>query len=296
MEADFICLNCKKLPNSVYECLDCGAPYCSNCCLYSKIKCKECNCYEFQISVFGNMAINEIEVSCPKCKKGLSKNNLANHMATECSSVELKCLFKNCDKTFSKKDMTMHLINSHESEIIDYFEGEGKQLSQVGLSVKPSLNLSTSNFPDSSDFVWYSGSKVFVHGESKMFTFTSKNAKSGYWKARVFIKKCQNPGYMVIGIFNKYFVEPKGYLGGDLGAGNWGLAGNGACGECGKWTFKKKYNEGDIVEIIYNRGLITYGINGELDTSYSFKFGTDSSVYLAATSYYAGTTFIILDM
>jgi len=292
MENDFLCLSCKKLPESVYECIYCGGPYCYKC-ISKKIKCLECKNGEFQISNFGNMALNMIEVSCPQCHLQIPKISLDQHMSTDCENIKLKCLFKDCQKMFSKKEIIIHLINNHEISILEYFEGEKKSLQELGVE-SMTLNKEVNNIPVGTDFKWFNSSKSYLHGENKMFTFTSLNSHSGHWSARVLIKKCDNPGYVVIGIFNRYFKENKGYLGGDMGHGSWGLAGNGALGEHGKWKSDKTYKEGDIVEIIYDKGIVSYTING-IPNSYKFKFGIDAPVYLAATCYYKNTNYIILD-
>lgn len=294
MESDFLCVVCKQLPDSIYECLQCGAPHCYKCCVVDKNKCKECRSYEFQISVFGNMALNNIEVKCPKCKVLFAKNDLKSHIENECKAIVLKCLFEDCGKSFSKNEMAMHLLNTHELEVVEFFEGDIKIPTNLSMVTPSIANTKLKDTPSFNYFHWFNNSNVYKHDQTKMFTFSSKESYNGYWKAKIFIKKCQHPGYMVLGIISRPFKEYKGYLGGDLGHGSWGLAGNGALGEHGKWKHDKKYNEGDIVEIIYNKGYINYTINGEVN-GYNFKFGENERVYLAATCYYKDTCFVILD-
>lgn len=297
MEQDFLCLACKKLPEKIFECLDCGAPYCTQCCINSKIKCVECSCYEFQVSVFGNMAINEIEIKCPKCKMSTTKKELDSHLKNFCNESELKCNFSDCMRSFKKKDILLHLINNHESKILNFFTGEKINLESLGISSLFEIsvsNINLSNFPSYPDFRWFNSSKSYSHTADKMFTFTSTFGKQGYWSAKILVKKSQNAGYVVVGVFNKYYNEWKGYLGGDLGTGNWGIAGNGALGESGSWKKGLTHKEGDIIEIIYNKGKISYNINGAPNI-YTFYLGPDAPTYLAATVYYSKTQLIILD-
>lgn len=292
MEIDFLCLNCKTLPESIYECIKCGSPYCNKCCLISKIKCKECASFEFQISPFGNMAINTFEITCSKCTMKIQRNMLKNHLAKECKSSTVKCLFTNCSKNCTRNDIALHVLSTHEQEVLDYFDSSKKTFPQLIQINRPSTLDKIPVFPD---FNWPNYSKTYIHQDNKMYTLTTSMSYQGHWKAKVFVKRCTNPGYVVLGIFNRSFNENKGYLGGDLGPGNWGIAGNGACGECGHWTHDKTYKEGDIVSIIYDNGYVSYQING-IGNNYKFKFSTfDEPTYLAATVYYQGTTLIILD-
>lgn len=105
--------------------------------------------------------------------------------------------------------------------------------------------------------------------------------------------KLAHNGHMVLGFSNKVLNEDRGYLGGDMGTGNWGIAGNGSLGEEGKWKKGAAYIEGDVVSLIKSGNLISYKINNR-PNDYKYIL-TGKELYLALTCYYEGEILDIID-
>lgn len=128
------------------------------------------------------------------------------------------------------------------------------------------------------------GSNIYHHSTPSTFkTFTLPDLLPACFEIPIKMTKI-TVGYLVCGVSNKVMDENRGYLGGDMGQGNWGIASNGSLGENGSWKSGKAFNTGDVLTLKGENGVITYAVNGEFQT-YQFDLGT-SELYLAFTFYY----------
>jgi hypothetical protein len=105
--------------------------------------------------------------------------------------------------------------------------------------------------------------------------------------------KLEHPGHMVIGLSDKIVNENKGYLGGDLGNGNWGVAGNGALGEEGLWRKGNCYKQGDILTLKGRGSEVTYLVNGK-GSDYSFNL-KNRPLYFSVSFYYENEVIELLN-
>lgn len=128
------------------------------------------------------------------------------------------------------------------------------------------------------------GTNVYRHTTPSTFkTFTLPDLLPACFEVPIKMTKI-TVGYLVCGVSNKVMDENRGYLGGDMGQGNWGIASNGSLGENGSWKSGKGFNTGDTLILKGDNGVITYSVNGETQ-NYSYDMGT-SDLYLAFTFYY----------
>jgi hypothetical protein len=100
-------------------------------------------------------------------------------------------------------------------------------------------------------------------------TISSSATLSENFSLNLKFTKLSHPGHMVVGVSDVLINENKGYLGGDLGQGNWGIAGNGAMGEEGAWTRTDGFKQGDVLTIKGRGSLISFMING-VSNGYSY--------------------------
>jgi hypothetical protein len=82
----------------------------------------------------------------------------------------------------------------------------------------------------------------------------------------------------------------KGYIGGDLGKGNWGVAGNASVGEEGKWKTHVGYGENDTVHLSIDNGLVSYYVNEDRSKPYFYQFKNTQNFYFTFSIYYQGDT------
>lgn len=141
------------------------------------------------------------------------------------------------------------------------------------------------------DYFWDNGSKLLVHNsnENKHRTYTCPKLLPPYFNITVKFAHLHSGGHITIGVTDKIINEGSSkYLGGDYGAGNWGVSGSGTLGEGGKWgSTKCIYKEGDTLTLYGNNGVITFAVNGVLHKDYSYNVGS-SKLFLAVTLYYQG--------
>lgn len=301
IEKHLCCFNCKILPdaNKIYECDECGVPYCEKCTNNNKLKCSLCKSTEFTISKFGELFINNIPVKCPYCNIEITKSKINTHKIKDCENAKYKCKIKNCQIELSKKELSIHLINKHGNELIKYLENNAvlpEMHSLVKYNYDSLLDISElSNFPNEySNIKFANGSYTYTHEYTGFLTTTLNNVLSGYFSIKVLISKCTSPGHLSLGFSSKHMKESKGYLGGNFGKDNWGIAGNGALGEEGVWKKGCTFKSGDIVELIYNNGTISYNINKE-QNSYSYKMSSNPTyIFFAITVYHKGVVLVIL--
>jgi len=136
------------------------------------------------------------------------------------------------------------------------------------------------------------GSNIFRQTIQDFYTFSCPEMLSDSFEVKIKLNKSTS-GYVVIGVSDKVFDVKKGYLGGDMGKGNWGIASNGSLGNNGSWTSGKTYNTGDIVTIKGEDGEISYAVNDVFDEK---KYHMDTTeLYLSFTLYYTGDELEILD-
>jgi annexin A7/11 len=139
------------------------------------------------------------------------------------------------------------------------------------------------------------GSNIWTKADGDSFhTFSCPEMLPPTFEVNIKNNKCR-VGYIVIGVSDKVFDEPEssGYLGGDKGEGNWGIASNGSLGDNGSWKTGKAYQTDDIVTLKGVDGEISYAINGEFDET-TFKMNT-AELYLSFTFHYNDDELEILD-
>jgi len=131
--------------------------------------------------------------------------------------------------------------------------------------------------------IWPNGEKVWTHNSSlKQCTFTIDAILPPTFNIPVRVIKAST-GSMVLGVSTKPLDTTQRYLGGDMGRGSWGIAGNASLGEDGKWSNGKRYQEGDIVTISGNNGFVTYHINNDDNSIYQYNMNT-TTLYFGVTT------------
>jgi hypothetical protein len=291
---NFNCRECKKLLENIYDCDSCGYPYCGKC--VKKIKCLNCECDSFSPSKFGELLLSNLPVECPKCKQLIEKKSLDKHIKENCNENELQCRI--CSNILKKRDMINHLSTKHEADLMRYFEDTSKYPPSKIKQTQNSPIPNKVNIPTHVVLKWPNGSHTYTHDSTRFYTFTcSSIAITNYQIVKIFIKSGLNHGHIVLGFTVNIINDTQNgsYLGGGFGDKNWGIAGNGSIGEEGKWTTGIGFKEGDIVDLIYYNGEISYAVNGvSSNYAYRFKQFIPTHVYLAATVYYHKTTLVII--
>ena len=294
--SEFACINCNIIDeNTVYECYNCGAPHCKKCVLVNKVICWECKCKDFRQSFFALKMIQEIDIICNKCSLSVKRNKITDH-SLFCEGEEVNCAFIGCKDIMKKKDAIYHIFSYHSNDMIKYFSGNYNVLNSLKESKKQNLE----NYPSNPNFIFQDNSPIFTMTETSLFTVSSVNFmnKYGFFKVKIYIKQCENVGYITLGFIDKFIKEKKGYLGGDLGSGNIGFAGNGAIGSNGKWISEKGsgFKEKDVIELLYDKGVCTYSVNGIQSPGKVTLITSSSNIYFAVTVYHNNTSILILDI
>ena len=164
---------------------------------------------------------------------------------------------------------------------------EIKELTEVEEEVSPA-SICSKIIPSFTD-----GTHIYTHEVDGHKTLTCLELMPSNFETKIKVNEC-TVGYVVLGVSNAVLNEARGYLGGEMGNGNWGIASNGSLGEKGTWKSGKSYKSGDIVTIKGEDGIITYAVNDEWDTSYSCDMNT-TELYIAASLYYKGNQIEIID-
>ncbi len=122
---DFICPNCGKFLESVYECVSCHTLYCLECAqnLEKKnIKCVTQTCEERPLKTVENKGIERflevggIRPKCFFCGLEFQNGKLHNAHLLKCKS---RYICKECDTKFKdKEEFWEHIKIQHESEMI----------------------------------------------------------------------------------------------------------------------------------------------------------------------------------
>jgi len=129
--------------------------------------------------------------------------------------------------------------------------------------------------------IWPNDSKIWVHDKSlRKSTFTINSILPPTFNIPVRVVKATTYS-MVIGLSTVELDTDTQYLGGDMD-NSWGIAGNASLGEHHQWKHGKTYEEGDIVTISGNNGVISYHISDDDNSSYQFDMGT-TTLYLAVS-------------
>jgi hypothetical protein len=144
------------------------------------------------------------------------------------------------------------------------------------------------------DLYFINGLKVFeTPSGSSIRTFSCKSPLPKSFSINIKFIKVAYPGHLVIGFSDKIFSgETKGYLGGDLGLGNWGVAGNGSIGQEGKWIKGTGFKQGDIVTFSSTKSVISYAVN-QVPSGYSYDL-KKKPLYLTFSFYYPNEKIEIL--
>jgi hypothetical protein len=260
------CPICLDISENAVECSQCAQIFCEKCTIGLK-KCAMCrNESGFKTSNFARKLINNLPAECDQCNTKLTRIELKSHI---CPNRIIKCGF--CDYSGNKKEIITHTGNKHIDNIIDTF-------SNAPLNKKDVLVL------------WENKTTVLIQPIDKLITRTGLMQ---YNKITIKAKiTTTNPSYVVFGLSDRKLLLAKGYLGGDMGKGTWGIAGNGSLGEEGKWVTGMKFTNGSIIEINFDNGLITFSVNGQL-ANYKYKFSSPK-VFIACSMFYAGDRVDIL--
>ena len=156
---------------------------------------------------------------------------------------------------------------------------------QISASIKDNENEDTEDSPAAAipKILWPNQSKIWTHDSSlKKSTFTCDTLLDKVFSVRIKIIK-GGIGALTLGVSSTELDTGKRYLGGDLGPGNWGIAGSKVLGEEGNWRYDSlPFNLNDILTISGNNGVIRYTVNDQDNSSYQYDMKT-TNLYLAAS-------------
>ena len=273
------CVVCLELAIDAMECRECACIMCKKCTT-SMTSCPLCRkTGTIKDSAFARKMINNFPSSCLDCGYKATISDLKYHKI-KCEKRTYTCSIPKCGFSSLKSDILNHYALAHESYLIEEFDKN---------EVKPNSN--------KFNMVWENNTKIYkMLCPSFLYTVTSKeimnNTGSEYYNVIIRMDKITSSGHICIGFSNRRLCIAKGFLGGDLGSGNWGLAGNGALGESGKWVKGEAFKQGDKVTLTLRNQEISYRINDK-ENYYKFKFPYPQ-VYLAATFYYENDSVTII--
>lgn len=267
------CPICLDLARDAVECTQCASILCEVCAKELK-KCPICRAEKsFKDSAFARKIINNLPQKCQYCDFKAPLVELKYHLP-KCENRKYECNV--CVFSGSKEDFLKHLVYTHNEILYDYFTSNPNQ----GLSSKFNV-------------LWENKTKFLKH-QCEIVTTQTALQPSLSFNVKIRIKKTKNSAFIVLGFSNKPLHVAKGYLGGDFGLGNWGLAGNGALGEEGKWKKGETFKENDVITLNYDSGKITYRINN-IENKYSYIFNGAPQLYLASSMYYIGDELEIIN-
>ena len=256
------CPVCLDQAIDAVECTQCAAIFCEACTKALK-KCPLCRVAgSFKESAFARKLINNLPKKCDFCDFTCPQVELKYHYP-KCTERVMKCNV--CVFQGKKDDFFRHIANGHTEDLFKNFTTQPNSKPQISI-------------------LWENKTKLLRHSYELLTTQTALQSLNNF-DIKIRIKKCKNAAYIVVGFSNKKMHVAKGFLGGDLGTGNWGYAGNGALGEEGKWQKTDKYKQGDIITLIYDNGIIRYEINGKKN---NYNYRLMGPVYLACSLYHNG--------
>lgn len=258
------CPVCLEPAKEAVECTQCAQIFCEACTKPLK-KCPMCRAdSSFKESAFARKLINNLPKKCDYCDFTTTAAEMKYHLV-KCDYRDFYC---NVCSAFSgkKPEFVQHLLSAHNEDLLNTF------------TYNPDVE-------KHEKVVWENKTRFLRHSVDILTTQTGIKSYNNV-SVQIRLRKAKNAAFIVLGFSDKPLHLAKGFLGGDIGSGNWGLAGNGALGEEGKWKRADSYKEGDIITLNFHNKVITYKINGK-HNDYSFKF-SKSSVYLACSMYYNG--------
>ena len=281
------CPICLETARDAVECQECAQILCNECTI-TLTKCPMCRKESsFRASAFARRLINNLPTNCPNCNMKTTNIELNSHIDI-CPERKVNCSL--CDANQSVKEIASHAANLHSLELTNIFFDSVYEI-ENSKKISENSNILNDLIKKENQLVWENKSKVLINRTKQIITRTGIKA---YISLDVKFKfNCKNTSYVVVGLSSKPLCIAKGYLGGDLGLGNWGLAGNGSLGEEGKWITGKKYNNNDIINIKFENGHISYTING-INSNYSKKFSSNTA-YIACTLYNENDKIEIID-
>jgi hypothetical protein len=265
------CTICTGIIIEPQQCLTCDNCFCKGCIANWQSKSKSCpmKCPNpsFKDSRIVRNVLSKLVLKCPKsCPQELPYDEYFSH-ENECMNTISEC--PTCNSKVKRCEIqgdSVKVINALKEEIntlkskLSYYESN---------TVPTMFNNSQKTFK--------------TVGGNFLRTISSEIPLPDVFTVKLRMKKLDHAGHMVIGVSDKVIIDNKGYLGGDLGNGNWGLAGNGALGEEGKWTRGGDYKQGDILTLKGKGSEITYMVN---DKSFDYKYNLKNKPLYLTISYY----------
>ncbi len=263
------CCICTGILIEPQQCLSCDSCFCKKCLLEWQSKSKSCpfKCKEssFKDSRIVKQMLHQLTFKCPfKCDKIISYDSINKHEDV-CENLTTEC--PTCQTVVSKSRIK---ISEYDKTI---------------KSLKDEIEKLKKNVFYANDIpTMFQNGKIFETPTGNYLrTITSANVLPENFIINIKLKKLLHPGYIVIGVSDKIINENKGYLGGDMGKGNWGIAGNGSMGEEGTWHRTKGFQQGDTLTLKGRGSVIGFNINGE-HNSYSYDLKRKSLYF--SISYY----------
>lgn len=280
------CSICVGIIIDPQQCQSCDTCFCKVCIVEWLKKSKFCpmKCVKptFKDSRLLRTVLSKLNFKCQDgCDKEIPYDDLTTH--------PLKCLKKMiecpCCKTIVIQNQISHKSDGSESIIVELY----KEIEILNKKVKffESTAKNSITFPN--------GTRFFkTPSGNALKTISNSNELPEMFNISFKFTKVLYPGHLVLGVSDKILNAEAGYLGGDLGTGNWGLAGNGSIGEEGKWVTGEGYKQGDIVTLIGKGSAITYFINGKNNTRYKYDL-KKKPLFLTFSYYYADEIMEIVD-
>jgi hypothetical protein len=265
------CSICTGIIIEPQQCLSCDNCFCKECITNWQTKSKTCpmKCSNptFKDSRIVRNVLSKLIFKCPKdCPQEVPYDVIFSH-ENDCANTTSEC--PSCSSKVKRCDIkgdNVKIINSLKEEI---------------LSLKSKLSYYESNTIPT---MFNNPQKTFKStGGNFLRTISSEFPLPEIFTVKLKMKKLDHAGHMVIGVSDKIINDTKGYLGGDMGNGNWGLAGNGAMGEDGKWSRGGDYKTGDTLTLRGKGSEITYNIN---DKPNDYKFLLKNKPLYLTISYY----------
>jgi len=212
--------------------------------------------------------LSKLIFKCPKsCTQEITYDDYFSH-ENDCAFSLAEC--PTCNSKVKRCEIlgdSVKIINALKDEI---------------MSLKNKLSFYESNTVPT---MFNNSLKTFkTSGGNFLRTISSEIPLPDVFTVKIKMKKLDHAGHMVIGVSDRIINDNKGYLGGDMGTGNWGLAGNGAMGEDGKWSRGQDYKQGDVLTLKGKGTELTYMINDKPnDYKYVLK---NKPLYLTISYYY----------
>ena len=262
------------------QCDSCQNIFCKICITDWQKKSKTCpmKCLDFTFKdsrIIRNVLSRLIFKCALNCPKEINYDDYFTHQES-CENGKTECP---CCKTI----VSRRIVGSNPYEV--KIKALQEEINKLKNPVNAGIVLPKDYIPD----LFNNKECIFAtSGGNFLRTITAKNPCPNNFVIKILMKKLKYPGHVSIGLSEKILKENKGYLGGDMGTGNWGLAGNGSLGEQGKWAKGYAYAEGDVLTIYGNEGTISYKINHNSETkNYSYNL-SNNPLYFGISFFYEG--------